>query len=139
MAATKQAKKASKAKPGNVPAGAEETEGLGMSVAGHPHARRHVRLAKAWAGLVGFLVAAALSFQAGVPLTQVGLRALACGAGGYLLGWGCSVTLWRHLMLAEVRAHHARLMARQQTASQPAEGMLQIPDGSVVVKPNAAP
>ena len=73
------------------------------SVARHPRAGRFVRRAKGWGGLVGFAVAAYLSAQAGVPTYEVGIRALVAGAAGYLLAWACSVTVWRHLVLAELR------------------------------------
>jgi hypothetical protein len=61
-------------------------------------------MAKGWGGLIAFGVTAYLSLSAGLTPDQVGLRALAAGIGGYLLGWACSVTVWRHLLIAELRA-----------------------------------
>src|ERR1700761_2579059 len=75
----------------------------GISVAGHPRAAAQVRKAKGLGGIGFFAVAAYLSYKAGVPSDQVALRALAFGIAGYLLAWACSVTVWRHLVLAELR------------------------------------
>ena len=32
------------------------------------------------------------------------MRALIAGIGGYMLAWMCAVTVWRQLVLAELRA-----------------------------------
>jgi hypothetical protein len=77
----------------------------GISVAGHPRAAGHVKRAKGWGGLLGFAIAAYLSHKAGVPAVQVGVRALMAGVAGYMLAWACAVSVWRHLLLAELRAY----------------------------------
>jgi hypothetical protein len=76
----------------------------GTSIATHPRARNQVRRAKAWGGLLGFVIALYLSLSANVPFPQAGMRALAAGALGYVLAWACSVAVWRQLMMAELRA-----------------------------------
>ena len=76
----------------------------GPSVANHPRARYQVRRAKGWGGIAGFVIAGYLSYKAGVPTFDVGLRALVAGMVGYMLAWMCAVTVWRHLVLAELRA-----------------------------------
>lgn len=78
--------------------------GQGVSVAAHPRAAAQVRRAKGLGGIGFFAIAAYLSFKAGVSPDQVALRAVATGIAGYLLAWACSVTIWRHLVLAELRA-----------------------------------
>ncbi|HET8977515.1 MAG TPA: hypothetical protein VFN87_05105 [Solirubrobacteraceae bacterium] len=78
--------------------------GEGISIAGHPRAAAQVRRAKGLGGIGFFAIAAYLSFKAGVPADQVALRAVAVGIAGYMLAWACSVTVWRHLVLAELRA-----------------------------------
>src|SRR6201996_1496746 len=80
----------------------------GASIANHPRASYQVRRAKGWGGIAGFAIAAYLSHKAGVPTFDVGLRAIAAGMVGYMLAWACAVTIWRHLMLAELRAAHER-------------------------------
>jgi hypothetical protein len=76
----------------------------GISVAGHPRAAAQVRRAKGFGGVTFFLITAYFSFKAQVPADQIALRALIAGIGGYLLAWMCAVTVWRQLVLAELRA-----------------------------------
>jgi hypothetical protein len=83
--------------------GADATADAEPSVAGHPRAGKHVRQARGWGGLGAFAIAAYLSMHAGVPPFEIGIRALVAGAAGYLLAWACSVTVWRHLVVAELR------------------------------------
>ena len=78
------------------------------SVANHPRARASVRRAKGWGGLIGFGIAAYLSLKAGVPAADAGLRALGAGIAGRLIAWACAVAVWRHLVVAELRAAYAR-------------------------------
>jgi hypothetical protein len=75
-----------------------------LSIATHPRAAAQVRRAKGWGGLAGFGIAAYLSFQAGIPFQLVALRAVAAGIACYMVAWACSLTVWRHLVLAEMRA-----------------------------------
>jgi hypothetical protein len=75
----------------------------GLSVASNPRAAAQVRRAKGWGGLFGFGLAAYISWQAGVPPAQAGLRAIAAGIAGYMLAWACMVTIWRQLLVAEIR------------------------------------
>ena len=79
-------------------------DGLAPSVSNHPRARYQVRRAKGWGGIAGFAVTGYLSYKAGVPTFDVGLRALMAGIVGYMLAWMCAVAVWRHLVLAELRA-----------------------------------
>ena len=76
----------------------------GASIAAHPRASYQVRRAKGWGGLAGFAIAAYLSHKAGVPTADLGMRAIIAGIVGYMLAWACAVTVWRHLVLAELRA-----------------------------------
>jgi hypothetical protein len=94
----KKDKKAKKGKKGKGDAAG------GPSVASHPRASYQVRRAKGWGGIAGFAIAAYLSYKAGVPMFDLGLRALIAGIVGYMLTWACAVTIWRHLVLAELRA-----------------------------------
>lgn len=88
-----------------------------LSVAAHPRAKSHVRRAKGFGGLVGFMLAAILSVQASVPFVVSGERALVAGLAGYLVGWACSVTVWRQLMVAELRAAAEEVTARRAEAA----------------------
>ncbi|MGC9220614.1 MAG: hypothetical protein ACP5H2_04580 [Solirubrobacteraceae bacterium] len=83
------------------------------SIATHPRALASVHKARSWAGLIAFALAAALSMKAHVPLTAVGVRALAAGCVGYLLAWWGAMKIWRHLMIAEQRAAVAEINRRR--------------------------
>lgn len=104
---SKDEKKDKKKKKGDDASGAAG----GPSVFNHPRARYQVRRAKGWGGIAGFLIAGYLSYKAGVPTFDVGLRALAFGIVGYMLAWMCAVTVWRQLVLAELRAAVERTQA----------------------------
>jgi hypothetical protein len=89
----------------------------GASLASHPKAHAQIRAAKGWGGLVGFTIAAYLSYQAQVPFDQIGLRAIAAGLAGYMVAWAFAVTFWRYLLLAEIR-----VLAEQQRNPPPTAG-----------------
>lgn len=92
------------------------------SVADHPRAAVQVTRVKAWAGLAGFALVAFLSMQAGVPTADALLRALVAGVAAYLVAWACAVAVWRHLVIAELRAvRRARADAVARLAAQAAE------------------
>jgi hypothetical protein len=76
----------------------------GISVAGHPRAAAQVRRAKGFGGVTFFLITAYFSHKAQVPADQLAVRALIAGIGGYMLAWLCAVTVWRQLVLAELKA-----------------------------------
>jgi hypothetical protein len=88
----------------------------GLSIASNPRAAAQVRRAKGWGGLFGFALAAYFSYKAGVSIPQTVLRAIAAGAAGYMLAWACMVTIWRQLLVAEVRTMVER---RQSPAAIP--------------------
>jgi hypothetical protein len=105
----------------------------GISVAGHPRAAAQVRRTKGLGGIISFAIAAYLSYKAGVPSDQIALRALAVGVAGYMLAWACSVTVWRHLVLAELRAAVESGRARLETTPRvpvAATAEADTPDGS---------
>ena len=89
----------------------------GISVAGHPRAAAQVRRAKGFGGVTFFFITAYLSYKAQIPADQIAVRALIGGVGGYLLAWMCSVTVWRHLVLAELRAAIESGRARMEAAT----------------------
>jgi hypothetical protein len=97
-------KKDKKRKNGQDDASGAPVASARPSVANHPRARYQVRRAKGWGGIAGFVIAGYLSYKAGVPTFDVVLRALVFGIVGYMLSWMCAVTVWRQLVLAELRA-----------------------------------
>lgn len=82
-----------------------------IGVADHPAAAASIRRAKALAGLVGFGVTLALGLRHDALLSTACLHALAVGVTGYLVAWGAAVTVWRHLLRAQVRAAVERATA----------------------------
>lgn len=102
---SKSAKAEKKKKGANQAPGASGPSAAnGPSVANHPRARYQVRRAKGWGGIAGFVIAGYLSYKAGVPTFDVGVRALVAGIVGYMLAWMCAVTVWRQLVIAELRS-----------------------------------
>ena len=79
-----------------------------IRLSAHPRARRQIAEAKGWGALVAFSLVALVSWQAGVPAFDVGLRALMAGVLGYIVAWFVAVQVWRHLAVAEVREVHRR-------------------------------
>ena len=73
---------------------------------------RSIARAKAWGGLAGFLVGGYLSLPT-QTLVGAGLRALAAGVVCYVAVWAAAVFLWRHLVVAELRAAQQELLATQ--------------------------
>ena len=108
------ADKKAKQKPKGKAKGKGGKQAQGLSVASHPRAVAQVRRAKGWGGLAGFVLAFYLSLNASVPIVVAGERAIVAGVVGYMLAWACSVTIWRQLMLAELR--HAAELAQQRRA-----------------------
>jgi len=81
-------------------------------------ARAGIRRTKARVGLAGFFIAGFAAYAHGDVLFSAGVRALAGGVAGYLVGWLVAVTVWRRIMRAETRRAIDILRDRQaeQTA-----------------------
>ncbi|HEY8584794.1 MAG TPA: hypothetical protein VIL49_17670 [Capillimicrobium sp.] len=109
MAKSKDTKKSKKAAP----------SGDAPRLSAHPKAQRQIRAAKAWSGLVAFLVVQYLSLKAGLPMFEAGMRALAAGIAAYVLGWVAAVLVWRQLAVAELEQLRMRLSAPPATADDP--------------------
>jgi len=80
----------------------------------HPRARRHIELARGWAGIGAFALTALLSHNAGVGAFTVGVRALACGIAAYMAAWALAVLVWRQLAVAEAKAAREAAEARRR-------------------------
>ena len=89
-----------------------------IALAAHPRATRSVRRVRAAAGLAGFLITLFLSLRTGVPAWDATARALIAGIVLHLAGWAVAVTVWRQLILAELRALHDRRMARARARAE---------------------
>jgi hypothetical protein len=86
----------------------------------HPRARHQIRVAKAWAGLGGLVLAGYASWNGGAPFFDTVLRGLLWGVAAYLLVWFCAVQVWRHMAIAEVRAAEKVWLERKEEAEREA-------------------
>jgi hypothetical protein len=100
---------AGKGGAGDGSAGGEGGRGSKLFLAEHPRAVRGVARAKAWGALTGFLVAGYLSLPTHT-LPEAGIVALAAGSACYVAAWAGAVFLWRHLVVAELRAAQAEAL-----------------------------
>ena len=83
---------------------AKGAKGGRASVAGHPRAAAAVKRSKGIGGILGFAIAALVSRKAGIAHAEMLERALIGGIGGMLLGWFVAVTVWRNIVVAEMKA-----------------------------------
>jgi len=102
--------------------GAAKPAGVAITIAAHPRARRSVRRARAFGGLLGFTVALVLSLRAGVPAWDATARALMAGVVVHLAAWRIAVAVWRQLMLAELEQVRDRRIARAERRAELARG-----------------
>lgn len=79
----------------------------------HPRASRQIEMARGWGGIGAFAFVGLLCFNAGLPLSTVGFRALLAGIVGYMAGWALAVLVWRHLAVAEADAARESAEARR--------------------------
>jgi ABC-type uncharacterized transport system permease subunit len=100
-----------KGKKGALPEGA-------MSVAAHPRAAAQVRRARGWGSLVAFLLTLYVSVSHGVSPDIAALRAIIVGIAGGIVARGCAVMVWRHLMIAELRARIERAKAQLEVPAE---------------------
>ena len=76
----------------------------------HPRARRQIRQAKAWGGLVGFVLVGVLSLQAGSLPADALTRALTGGIAVYLAAWVLAVVVWTQIARGELIVAEQRWM-----------------------------
>jgi hypothetical protein len=77
-------------------------------VSEHPVAARQIARVRAWAALIGFVVAFWLSRRAGLPFPESGGRAILAGVVCRVLAWAAVVSVWRQLIPAEIEARRRR-------------------------------
>jgi hypothetical protein len=85
-----------------------------VKLTSHPRARRQIARLKSWGGLAGFGVAGYLSYKNGAPFLDMAVRALMWGVISYVVVWALAVQVWRHVAVAEVRAHERRWYEHKQ-------------------------
>ena len=132
--AGKKGKKDKSAKSSGSKSSAGGAEGAaGLSLAAHPRAVRRVAEAKAWGGLVGFLLGGYLSLPTH-SASEAALRALLAGVVCYVVVWAAAVFLWRRLVVAELRQAEHELLRSELAKLQGAD-----PVASSTVERRGAP
>ncbi len=86
---------------------------LAIRVGAHPRARRSIRRVRAQAGIAGFALTLVLAQQAGVPMFETLLRALAGGVVAHFVTWAFAIALWRRLIVVELEAARQDLIERR--------------------------
>jgi hypothetical protein len=76
-----------------------------------------VRRAKGWGGVGGVALCTVLALGAHLPTFDLLLRGLAGGIVGYLVVWALALAVARQLVVAEVRARYAEVMAAHEAAA----------------------
>ena len=51
-----------------------------------------------------------LSLRANVPVFDAWMRGLGAGIAAYVVAWGISLSVWRHLAMAEIEAARKRML-----------------------------
>lgn len=87
-------------------------DGPRITLSGHPKAAGSIRRAKGRGGIVGFLIGALGTWASGGELANVLMRGLETGIVGWLVCWFAAVTIWKHVVNAEVRSAIARRKAQ---------------------------
>jgi len=93
-----------------------------VRLSAHPRAARHISMAKGWGGILGFVIVAFFSRQAGIPTFDAVFRGLVAGIAFSTLAWAGAVAVWRQLSVAEVNAARRRMEAlAEQVAAEAAK------------------
>ena len=77
--------------------------------------------AKGWGSLLGFAASGWAALGADLPTVDVALRALGGGVAGCLIAWTAGVTIWRQLLIAQLRAAEASLAERDAARARALE------------------
>jgi hypothetical protein len=87
-----------------------------VALSEHPRAAPAIRRAKAWGGLLGFLLTALVGVRHGAPLESTLGRALAAGIVANLVVWAVAVAIVKRILIAEATAAARRAQAEAAAA-----------------------
>src|SRR3954467_9039728 len=88
--------------------------GVTVSLAAHPRARAGIRRARTRAALIAFALVLVLNLIGDQTAFDAIWRALLAGIVVNVIAWRCAIVVWRHIILAEVRAAEEQLAERQR-------------------------
>jgi hypothetical protein len=111
----------------------------GVSIANHPRARGTIRRARARAGLAGFGLVLLFALNAGVPAADSVMRALGAGSVSFLAAWAIGLALWKHFLIVELGAAHARREARRRALAEAAAARAEAQRAAKAAAAAAAP
>jgi hypothetical protein len=75
-----------------------------ITIKSHPRAAGSIRRIKARGGLIGFAIGALASWAHGGLMVSILVHGLEGGVAGYLACWFAAVTIWKHVIYAELRS-----------------------------------
>jgi|1185.fasta_scaffold1586623_1 hypothetical protein len=79
-----------------------------VSIAHHPRAKAGIRRARTRAAFAAFVVVFALNYVGSQDLFDATWRALVAGIVVNVIVWRCAIIVWRHVVIAELRAEEER-------------------------------
>jgi hypothetical protein len=86
----------------------DEPKPLVVSIASHPRAKAGIRRARTRAAFGAFVIVFALNMiKSGDAFTST-WRALLAGIVVNIIVWRCAIVVWRHVVIAELRAEEER-------------------------------
>ena len=88
-----------------------------ISIKAHPRAAGAIRRTKARGGMIGFAIGALAAWAHGGLMASILVRGLEGGIAGYLACWFAAVTVWKHVIYAELRSAVERRKAAQAAAA----------------------
>jgi hypothetical protein len=97
------------------PEGAAKIE---VSLAAYPRARAGIRRARTRAALAAFVLVLVLNLMADQTAFDATWRALVAGIVVNVIAWRCAIVVWKHILLAELRAAEERRDERRREEQQ---------------------
>ena len=88
------------------------SDGTRITLAQHPKAAGAIRRTKARGGIAGFLIGALGTWAHGGALASVLVHGLEGGVIAFLVCWFAAVTIWKHVVSAELRSAIAKRKAQ---------------------------
>src|SRR5215218_9718370 len=95
---------------------------LTVSISAHPRAKAGIRRARTRAAFGAFMLVLALNVIGDQELFDALWRALLAGIVVNVIVWRCAILVWRHIIVAELRAEEERraekVRQRQETLAK---------------------
>lgn len=79
-----------------------------LSLRSDPRAAGSIRRTRSRVAAAAFAIALLAGVSGGAAAFDTLARALLAGIVGWYVGWGAAVTVWRHLLVAELKAEITR-------------------------------